>query len=57
MELNPRWRRMQAAITLDVASRGPGARPMGFDVFHHAEAAFGDEWAEVAAQMGAILQP
>lgn len=56
MELNPRWRRMQAAIALDVASRGPGARPMGFDAFHHAEAAFGDEWPEVQAEMRAILQ-
>lgn len=47
MEEDPLWRRMQAALAFAIAAEGPGARPLGFDTFHHAELAFGERWFEV----------
>ncbi|MEU6411848.1 DUF6461 domain-containing protein [Microbispora sp. NPDC046933] len=44
-EENPAWQRMQAGIALDIAARGPGGAPMGFDAYHHARLAMGDDWA------------
>ncbi|MGA4994838.1 DUF6461 domain-containing protein [Nonomuraea bangladeshensis] len=44
MEENPAWLKMQAGIALDIAARGPGSHPRGFDAYHHASLAFGNDW-------------
>lgn len=54
-EGDPVWRRMQAGYTLDIAARGPGSRPMGFDAYHHAGLAFGDDWPALREELQEML--
>ncbi|WP_424533134.1 DUF6461 domain-containing protein [Sphaerisporangium viridialbum] len=51
LEQDPRWRRYQAGNALQIAVQGPGTRTRGFDTFHHAKLAFGDEWSTVRFEL------
>ncbi|MGI5284308.1 DUF6461 domain-containing protein [Nonomuraea polychroma] len=56
MEENPAWLKMQASIALDIAARGPGSHPMGFDAYHHASLAFGNDWPPLREAIRKMLR-